>query len=742
MSPEQAAGDLDQLGPRSDVYSLGATLYFLLTGKPAQEGHDIGELLRRVQRGDFVRPRQLVAPTDPPLEAICLKAMALKAQDRYASPRLLADDIERWMADEPVTAYRDPRSRRVRRWAKRNRTIVATAAVALLAGVVGLSGVLAVQTQAKADISRALVRETQARNALADANRKVQARYELAMDAIKTFHTGVSEDFLLKQEQFKELRDRLLKSAAEFYGLLGSLLGEETDLGSRRALAAVNFELAELTAKVGRTEDALSTHRSVLAAREALASEPGAGAGANIEVGRSLFAVAQVLGATRRTAEALAVYRRAEALLAGLAGTDPEARAALAACRTRMASLLASTGESARALATYRLARSEQEILAAAPIASTNAQRDLADTINRIGNLLLLAGKPAEAEAEYRRAVAIREKLAAADPAVVDFRSGLAKSRHNLGILLAETGRPADAEGEYRKALALEQKLADDNPAVTEFRNSLALTHDRFGFLLWQTGRLAEADAENRKAMALQQELAEDNPAVTEFRTRLALSHNSLGILLMLRGRAAEAEAEFREAMAIGQKLVDEDPTIPEYRLRVIQSLVNLGDLLTDTGHAVEAIDYFVRSRDNVQALIKENPSLSYYRDGLAFSLSGLGRARRRVGDRRAAAADLRRAIALRDGLAAMDFEARYDLARDHAVLAGLAGEGDSGVAPAVARAHSDRAMDVLKRLVSDGYRNPKVSTQSDLDPLRHRPDFQRLLLDVTFPVAPFAVTH
>jgi hypothetical protein len=71
-----------------------------------------------------------------------------------------------------------------------------------------------VQTQAKADIARALASETRANAALADANAKVQARYELALDAIKTFHTGVSEDFLLKQEQFKELRDRLLKSGS------------------------------------------------------------------------------------------------------------------------------------------------------------------------------------------------------------------------------------------------------------------------------------------------------------------------------------------------------------------------------------------------------------------------------------------------------------------------------------------------------------------------------------------------
>ena len=103
----------------------------------------------------------------------------------------------------------------------------------------------------------------------------MQARYDLAVEAIKTFHTGVSEDFLLKQDQFKELRDRLLNSAADFYGKLGALLGKETDVASRRALEQSNFELAELTRKVGRIEAALAAHQATLAAGRRWRPRPG-----------------------------------------------------------------------------------------------------------------------------------------------------------------------------------------------------------------------------------------------------------------------------------------------------------------------------------------------------------------------------------------------------------------------------------------------------------------------------------
>src|SRR5262249_8635793 len=201
---EQAAGELDRLSPRSDVYSLGATLYCLLTAKAPIEGDDIGELLRRVHKGEFPSPRSLDPAIDRALEAVCLKAMATKPEDRYGSCRALADDIERWMADEPVTAWSEPWTRTLMRWLTRHRVGVTSAAAAGIVALVGLATVAATQAQGRAAL--------QIKNReLADANAKVKARYDLAVDAIKTFHTGVSEDFMLKEEQFKEIRGRLLK---------------------------------------------------------------------------------------------------------------------------------------------------------------------------------------------------------------------------------------------------------------------------------------------------------------------------------------------------------------------------------------------------------------------------------------------------------------------------------------------------------------------------------------------------
>ncbi len=146
MSPEQAAGKLDQLGPTTDVYSLGATLYHLLTGQapitskprrsstansPAMPRPAMAELLKRVQQGEFPRPREIGPNVPKPLEAICLKAMSLRPEDRYASSSALADDIEHWLADDPVTVHRETALATAARWVRKHRAWAMSGAAAL-----------------------------------------------------------------------------------------------------------------------------------------------------------------------------------------------------------------------------------------------------------------------------------------------------------------------------------------------------------------------------------------------------------------------------------------------------------------------------------------------------------------------------------------------------------------------------------------------------------------------------------
>ena len=122
MSPEQAAGEHNRLSPASDVYSLGCTLYHLLTGRPPfADQRDVTVILEKAKTGAFAPPRSIQRHLPRPLEAICLKAMATDPADRYLGARALADDLEHWLADEPISAAADSAWQHSTRWIRRHR---------------------------------------------------------------------------------------------------------------------------------------------------------------------------------------------------------------------------------------------------------------------------------------------------------------------------------------------------------------------------------------------------------------------------------------------------------------------------------------------------------------------------------------------------------------------------------------------------------------------------------------------
>ncbi|MCA1685645.1 MAG: protein kinase [Planctomycetia bacterium] len=152
MSPEQADGDAERVGPASDVYGLGATLYCVLTGEPPFAGEDVLATLRAVRGGAFPPPRRLDPSIDPVLEAVCMKAMALRSEDRYPTPRALADDVERWTADEPIPTLPESFGRRLSRWERHNRVLLRAGSLALLVvSLVSLSAFLLVSSSRQSE---------------------------------------------------------------------------------------------------------------------------------------------------------------------------------------------------------------------------------------------------------------------------------------------------------------------------------------------------------------------------------------------------------------------------------------------------------------------------------------------------------------------------------------------------------------------------------------------------------------
>jgi tetratricopeptide (TPR) repeat protein len=207
MSPEQAKGE-KKLGPASDIYSLGVILYKLLTGKTPLAGGDIEAKLLRLKQGEFARPRQLHMACPAALEAVCLKAMALWQEDRYGTALDLAGDVERWLADEPVQAWVEPWTVRARRWGRKHRALVVSAAAVLL--------VMAIVSVVGAVVFGRLNRqlETEAATATAVKDYLLHDLLELA-DASKQKEqeaTGIKMDSDLK------VRDLVLRAVQRIEG--------------------------------------------------------------------------------------------------------------------------------------------------------------------------------------------------------------------------------------------------------------------------------------------------------------------------------------------------------------------------------------------------------------------------------------------------------------------------------------------------------------------------------------------
>jgi eukaryotic-like serine/threonine-protein kinase len=139
MAPEQAQGRKDAIGPATDVYALGATLYELLTGRPPFRAETATATLQQVLADEPVPPARLNSQVPRDLQTVCLKCLEKDPARRFASAAALADDLRRFERGEPIVAQPAGRLERAAKWARRR----PAAAVLLAAGVLMFAGVTA-----------------------------------------------------------------------------------------------------------------------------------------------------------------------------------------------------------------------------------------------------------------------------------------------------------------------------------------------------------------------------------------------------------------------------------------------------------------------------------------------------------------------------------------------------------------------------------------------------------------------
>jgi serine/threonine-protein kinase len=566
MSPEQATGQVDEVGPASDIYSLGATFYVLLTGRAPFEGTEMLAVLEKVVRGDCRTPCQVNKDVPPPLDAVCRKAMALRPQDRYDSALALAADLEHWLADEPVSVYREPWTTRCGRWMRRHKPAVAAAAAAILAAVLlgGLGAWLWERHQAD--------------------RRAEQARQEAL------HRRGVEEGLeevarLQRQARWAEARTALAQTESRLReagpeDLRGRLEQAQRDLDLVTQVDAI--ALAKATLAKGKFDLARADRDYAAAFAKAELGSPGDDAATVAERVRTsgirepLLAALDDWAVTTRVPQRLAwlmaVARRADPDDWRDRFRDPKAHRDRSTLQRLADELLSDEAK--------KLKAQSPRVLAGLGNALMGAQGDAVPLLTEarehypsdfwlnfyLGNALVKAQKWGDAAGYYRAALAVRPNT----PAVYN----------NLGSALLK-GRLGGAIRAYQKAI--------------HFDPNSAPTYNNYGLALAAEGRLDKATAAFRKAIELDGDYAQahynlgvalkDQVRVEElvphFRKAAALdpsdakAHAALGVTLMASRRPDEAVGELQQAGKL-------DPNDAQ-----IQG--NLGLALLDCGRFSEA---------------------------------------------------------------------------------------------------------------------------------------------------------
>jgi serine/threonine protein kinase/Flp pilus assembly protein TadD len=535
MSPEQAQAKHGLVDHRTDVYSLGATLYELLTLRPAVAGADREEILRDIAMKDPVNPRKIDPAIPIDLETIVLTAMAKSPRERYAQAADFAADLARFLRDEPIRARRPSLLQRARRWSRRHRPELWSLAAGLLLTLLVLAGGLGWVVRDRAARARKTIEGAQA--ALADARHWLRRRdWRQGLAAAyraKVLLDSGGEGADLRQSVREVEEDLLLASRLEEIRLLRCLVRDgafDFEGGDQRYAAAFREQgidvealpavesVARLGARTARVELAAALDGWAQTRRRLPAKGRGGW--------RRLLEVAQGIDPDPlRKALRQAILRGdSRAMLQRAASEEiralpPVTLVLLAECLAELAGAEAAKGKLPPPLAAHPVGSDpEQAGLEAAAWLLRRAQEDHPDDFwvnHTLGHFLLQQRPPRwnEAVPFFTAAVSVRPDSPGA--------------RLNLGYALAGAGRLAEALAAYHRA--------------TELKPDYAEAHSNFGESLRQLGHLDDAIPALRQAVQLS--------------PRLAVARHSLGVALTQRGWLDEAVAVLRQAAAARPRL-------------------------------------------------------------------------------------------------------------------------------------------------------------------------------------------
>lgn len=561
MSPEQAAGKLALVDQRTDVYSLGITLYELLTLEtPFGEG-DRQELLQKIATEELPSPRHARPCIPADLETIVNKAISKSREHRYATAQELADDLKRFLEGRPTLARRRTVADRAGKWVQRHRRAVWAAA--------GMAVVLLIAVAVAAVL---ILREHQKTVA---ALEQAEANFHQARQVVDRFASEHAER-LAAMPGAESLRRELLADALSYYR---QFLEKAADSPSLAAdLARAHYRVGHLTEQTGDQAEALAAYDRAIELLRRLADDSPEIPDYRFDLALCLNNRGLLLNRLGRTNEAESAYREAIQVLDELPAGDRR-DTDLALCHANLAMLFGTTERLSEALASYRSAIAIQEGLAERHPGSGSHTGALAISLN---NLSFLASRldPQQAIPLCHRAIALQTKLVESEPNVAVRKADLAVSYSNLGTLERQSSRFKEAQAAYEKAIDLQRQLVRQAPAVLKYRRDLAISLNNLGQFHAGQNEIQNAQGSFQEAEKLFSDLVKDSPAELNYYSDLGGTLNNLARLAEQQGHLEEAIRLYERAIERQRFAWERAPQVTRYRQFLIQQYENYARVL------------------------------------------------------------------------------------------------------------------------------------------------------------------
>jgi len=654
MAPEQAAGRPDLIDEKTDVYGLGAILFAILTGRAPHKAKETGntsrdtlQMLKRISDGAIPRARSVDTSIPSALDAICTHAMSKERSDRYQTASELARDVQRWLADEPVSVHTESWHERAGRWLRRHHVWARSIAVALIlvAAVALVASILVERARrneaaAHAETERALEAEQHALAEAQTAKDEATERFRQARRAVDEMLTGVS-DALVYYPGVQRLRTRLLEKAAQDYEQFAAARSDDPELRLEFVLALVRLgDVRRLLASFPESEQAYG--RAITVFQSFLKEDPE-----NVEVQLALARCYNQLGllhtsvgsdpnvenASDSYTEAERVYKVAADLLSQLVSADPQNadyRRAKAEVLANRGVLLSRNSRYDEGIETLGAAETELQKLADESD-EPHDMENLAKSRISMGELLIQVGRNNDAVKRLQEAIETCEKLVRDAPDHPPYLLGLADARITLANALHVMGRSGERETYYRASIDDYMALINTRPDVPLYRARLATTEIDLAQVLSWFGRNDEAKQHGEIALSMSIDLVNSFPNVAEYHVKEVYSSLTLGQVLRDLRDFTLAETAFKRAMDKCETLVERFPEDAVYRRLLGQSKGNLGVVQLLTEAYEPARQSFMDATADFEAAIGLAAKDAFAREGLAWSLKHLGDALRRL---------------------------------------------------------------------------------------------------------------